>query len=95
MNSRRIRIGLGFVLGGILGVCLIRALFLDPLEQMGWSMFWSGLGQGEDMNWGMVLQSATFLKCLTGFVLVGAAGGVGVYLREKPRVSAKGGGFQS
>jgi len=89
LKHPNMRVTLGFVVGGIVGACLIRALFLDPFEQMGWTMFWEGLGHGEGTNWGMVLQSATFLKCLTGFVLVGAAAGVGVYLKEKRELSAK------
>jgi hypothetical protein len=89
MNSRKIHIALGFSFGGLLGVLLVRALFLDPFEQMGWTMFWEGLGRGEGMNWGVVLQSATFLKCLMGFVLVGAAAGVGVYRKQKQGLSTK------
>jgi len=89
MNSRTIRIALGFTFGGLLGVLLVRAFFLDLMEQMGWRMFWEGLGHGESMNWGMVLQSTTFAKSLAGFLLVGVATGVGVYFREKRELSAK------
>ena len=83
MNSRNIRITAGLLGGGALGILIVRALFLDPLEQLGWTMFWRGLEEGESMNWEAVLQSATFLKCLMGFVLFGVAGGVGVYLKGK------------
>jgi hypothetical protein len=83
------RVALGFVVGGLVGVFLIRALFLDPFEEIGWRIFWQGLGRGADMNWGMVLQSATFLKCLTGFALVGATAGVSVYFQQKRTQPAK------
>jgi hypothetical protein len=83
------RVTLGFAVGGIVGVFLIRVLFLDPFEQMGWTMFWQGFGRGDDMNWGMVLQSATFLKCLTGFTFVGAAAAVTAYVEQNRELSVK------
>jgi len=62
------------LVGGILGVLLVRGLFLDPIEEIGWRMFWEGLFNGQTMDMGTVVQSATFLKCLAGFVLGGGAG---------------------
>lgn len=83
MKNLNMLVTLAFLLGGIVGVCVIRAFFLDPIEQMGWTMFWEGLGHGEVMNLGAVVQSATFLKCLTGFLLVGAASGGSLYFKGK------------
>ena len=83
MKYRNVLITVGFLLGGIIGVCLIRAFFLDPIEQMGWTMFWEGLGHGELMNLGAVVQSATFLKCIAGFLLVGAVAGSVTYFKWK------------
>jgi hypothetical protein len=60
-----------FFAGGLLGVLLVRAFFLDRVEELGWRMFWSGIGNGEPMQMGAVLQSATFAKCACGFLLVG------------------------
>lgn len=81
------RVLLGFVVGGIIGVAIIRAFFLDPIEQMAWSMFWRGIAHGDLMDARTVFQSSTFLKCLAGFLLAGAATGVGVYLKGKRRTS--------
>ena len=79
------RVLLGFIVGGIIGVAIVRAFFLDPIEQMAWSMFWQGVAHGDFMDSRTVLQSSTFLKCLTGFLLAGAATGVGFYLKGKRR----------
>ncbi len=73
---------IGAVVGGILGVLIVRALFLDAIEQMGWAIFWEGLGKGKlgGEDWSTVLRSATFAKCVCGF-LVGsiATGALGVF----------------
>jgi hypothetical protein len=58
-------------IGGILGVLLVRALFLDGIEEIGWRIFWEGLGNGRMMNFGAVVQSSTFAKCLAGLVIGG------------------------
>jgi hypothetical protein len=71
--QKRTRLILTACGGGILGVLLVRALFLDPIEEIGWRMFWDGLFDGRLMNLGTVIQSVTFLKCLVGFILGGGA----------------------
>ena len=71
--QKRTRLILSACAGGILGVLLVRLLFLDPIEEMGWGMFWEGLFHGEFMDLGTVIQSVTFLKCLAGFILGGGA----------------------
>src|ERR1700683_675714 len=60
--------------GGILGVLLVRVFFLDPFEELGWRMFWEAIGDGRSMDFGMVVNSAVFAKCLTGLVLGAGAG---------------------
>lgn len=65
-------VALAFAIGGIVGVCAVRAFFLDPVEKVGWRMFWSSLGGRESIDMATVLQSATFAKCTCGFLLVGA-----------------------
>jgi hypothetical protein len=59
-------------IGGILGVLLVRVFFLDGIEEIGWRIFWEGLGNGRMMNFGAVVQSSTFAKCLAGLVIGGA-----------------------
>jgi hypothetical protein len=60
-------------IGGIVGVVLVRAFFLDRVEEIGWRIFWEGFGNGRTMDFGVVVQSATFAKCLAGLVIGGAA----------------------
>jgi hypothetical protein len=60
--------------GGIVGVLLVRALFLDPIEELGWRMFCAAIGDGRGMDLGMVVNSTAFAKCLTGLVLGAGAG---------------------
>jgi hypothetical protein len=64
-----------FVLGGVLvGVVVIRTFFLDPMELMGWSMFWAGLFEGRIMDPAVVLESTTFWKSIGGAMAGGAMG---------------------
>lgn len=72
--QNRARLIVSLCVGGIVGVLLVRALFLDPIEELGWRMFWGGIGNGRSMDLGMVVQSATFAKCLAG-LLLGAGSG--------------------
>lgn len=41
---------IAFLIGAIAGLLIVRAMFLDPLQVMGWNMFWNGLSNGELMN---------------------------------------------
>jgi len=83
VNSRRTYVIVGLLIGGFLGVVIVRTFLLDPFEQVGWTLFWRALAQGQIMDWGIVLQSSTFLKCLLGFVFGGAIGAVAARLKEK------------
>lgn len=72
-----------FVVGGILGVLIVRAFFLDPVEELGWRMFWEGLSNARVMNSEMVLKSTTFAKCVAGFLVGGLALAVlGIFLKK-------------
>jgi hypothetical protein len=72
--EKRGRLITSFCIGGIVGVVLVRGFFLDALEEIGWRMFWEGIGNGRTMDLGMVMQSATFAKCLAGLMIGGAVG---------------------
>jgi hypothetical protein len=72
--QNRARLIVSLCVGGIVGVLLVRAFVLDPIEELGWRMFWEGIGNGRSMDFGMVVQSATFAKCLAGLVLGAGAG---------------------
>jgi len=83
MKNRTARIVLGSLLGGILGVFIVWAFFLDAIDRIGWSIFWSGLFHGEVTDWSAVVHSAAFLKCLAGFLVLGAATGITIYFKDK------------
>jgi hypothetical protein len=78
-----------FLCGGIFGVLLIRAFALDPIEQMGWSLFWSGVAHAEVMNSRIVLGSSTFAKCCCGFLgmAIGAAVAVHFFFAKRSSVN--------
>ena len=78
--------GIAFVVGSIVGVFIVRALFLDPVQIIGWDMFWNGISNGKMMNPEAVLKSETFLKCVGGFVVGGLLGVlVGSTVQKKPK----------
>ncbi len=93
------RLILSFCIGGIVGVALVRAFFLDTLEEIGWRMFWEGIGNGRTMDLGMVVQSATFAKCLVGFLIGGAVAALVMHTRQyklaQTKASDRGLGFGS
>jgi len=60
-----------FIIGGILGIAIVKVLFLTPLEEIGFRLFWNGLFQGRIMDLEMVFKSTTFFKCLVGFIAGG------------------------
>jgi hypothetical protein len=59
---------------------LVRAFFLDPVEELGWRMFWSGIGNGSLMDLSVVVHSTTFTKCACGFAVVGLGAALGTWL---------------
>jgi hypothetical protein len=82
----RTRFLIWLCVGGVAGVLLVRAFFLDPIEQLGWSMFWEGLANGQIMDLGTVVGSATFAKCMAGLVL---GAGTGLFLASRTNRKAK------
>lgn len=64
------------IVGAIVGLLIVRGFLLDPLEEIGWRMFWNALFNGKLSAKGMdnVLGSATFIKSVMGIALGGIAG---------------------
>jgi len=60
-----------FLAGGIFGGVIVRLFFLDPIQIIGWNIFWKRLFEGRVLNLEYVYESATFLKCATGFLIGG------------------------
>ena len=62
--------------GAVIGLMVVRSFMLDPMEEMGWSMFWEGFFHGKlsSQDMGMVFQSATFMKLLIGTCVGGFVG---------------------
>src|SRR5208282_2047334 len=74
MPQNRTRLVISACVGGFVGVLIVRAFFLGPIEELGWRMFWDAIGDGRSIDFGMVVQSATFAKCVAGLVLGALAG---------------------
>ena len=36
-----------FLIGGIIGVLIVRGFFFDNMEEIAWRLFWSGLSKGK------------------------------------------------
>jgi hypothetical protein len=72
-QSETLSFVIALLIGGSIGVLLVRLFLLDPFEKFAWGMFWSGLGNGRMMDLGIVLKSETFAKCAGGFVIAGVA----------------------
>ena len=89
-RSSRLLIRLGFVIGGIVGVLLVWALFLDTVEDFGLRCFWSGLASGRLMYIGPFVHSTTFAKCACGFLVVGIPAALGVNAALKNQSVATG-----
>ncbi len=64
------------MIGALLGLLVVRGFFLDPVEEMGWRIFWDALFRGHIGVRGIkeVLQSATFAKSMLG-IMSGALAG--------------------
>jgi hypothetical protein len=64
------------LIGGILGVIVVRLFFLNPLQIMGWNIFWNNLSHLNFDLFKLIFKSATFGKCVFGFIAGCAAGGI-------------------
>ncbi|MGH8580557.1 MAG: hypothetical protein ACREVK_10730 [Gammaproteobacteria bacterium] len=64
------------IAGVALGLLVVRGFMLDPVEEIGWRMFWHELFQGNigTDELGEVFKSATFVKSLVGTLVGGALG---------------------
>lgn len=76
-RSETISLVIALLIGGIIGILLVRLFFLDPIEEIAWDMFWSGLGNGRMMDLEIVFTSETFAKCAGGFAIAGVASAFG------------------
>ncbi len=64
------------LIGAVIGLLIVRGFFLDPVEEMGWRLFWDALFGGHIGMRGAreVVGSATFTKSMLG-IGVGAVVG--------------------
>lgn len=74
-----------FLVFGAAGVFLVRAVWLDPIEIMGWNLFWNGVSSGQLMDLELLSNSTTFQKCLAGGLVLGILGLVFVSIARKKR----------
>ena len=65
---------IGAVVGSIIGVLIVRAFFLDPIQILGWNIFWERIADGELMHPDIAFRSNTFFKCVAGFIIGGIVG---------------------
>ena len=59
------------VVGAVVGLLVVRGFMLDPIEEMGWRMFWDAFFKGDIGSDGMgtVFKSATFAKSAMGIAV--------------------------
>lgn len=62
------------VAGGVIGVAIVRYYFMNTFEIIGWNLFWNNLSHLNFDMFKLIFKSATFGKCLVGFLIGGAAG---------------------
>jgi len=83
--------------GAIVGLFFVRLLLLSPVEELAWSFFWHDFFQGKirSDSIGHLLNSTTFLKCSSGFLIARICAGVSrpVVVGVGPPPPPAGGGF--
>ncbi len=64
------------LIGGLIGLLIVRGFFLDPAEEIGWRIFWDALLRGHIGMRGIreVAGSATFAKSMLGIGIGAVAG---------------------
>ncbi|MDF7808709.1 hypothetical protein P4E94_14770 [Pontiellaceae bacterium B12219] len=62
------------IIGCVIGVLLVRWLWLNEYEVMGWQMFWHGILNGDFIDLEVLFHSHTLRKCLAGGVVGVMAG---------------------
>jgi hypothetical protein len=76
------------LIGAVFGLLVVRGFFLDPVEEIGWRIFWDALFRGHISMRGMeeVIGSATFAKSMLGIgagVVVGYLTSVGLKVGKR------------
>jgi len=72
------------VAGGVIGVVVVRLFILTKFQIIGWNMFWKNLSHFNFDMFKLIFKSATFGKCLLGFLIGGGIGaGAGFFLGKK------------
>ncbi|TYB32088.1 MAG: hypothetical protein FXF47_00450 [Candidatus Mcinerneyibacterium aminivorans] len=72
------------LIGGIIGLLIVRNFFLNPVQIAGWKMFWGSFPDAGLISIDTALSSKTFVKSALGFVIgavVGSYGGIAIYLK--------------
>lgn len=79
------------VVGAVLGMLVVRGFMLDPIEEIGWRLFWEALFKGHISMDGMrkVLGSATFAKSGIGMAVGAIVGLFATTLFATARTSGK------
>jgi hypothetical protein len=80
---RRTSIILLIITGGIIGVAVVRMFFLSSFQIMGWKIFWNNLSNIQFNMLRNVFESATFGKCLLGFIVGGILGALSGKMLKK------------
>jgi hypothetical protein len=64
------------IIGGVVGVAVVRMFMLNYFQIVGWNLFWKNLSHFNFDMIKLVFKSATFGKCFLGFIIGAVAGGV-------------------
>lgn len=80
---KRTRIISLILVGGIIGVAVVRMFFLNSFQIMGWKIFWNNLSKIQFDMLQNVFESATFGKCLLGFIIGGILGALADKMLKK------------
>ena len=77
-----------FFAGAFLGLLIVRGFFLDGVEELGFRVFLKVFFEGHmDANGlGEIVQTATFMKFVAGFILGGTAGVLSGFFSMKGNV---------
>jgi len=74
------------LIGGVIGIFIVKEFFLNPIQIAGWKMFWGSLPDAGFVDIKTALSSKTFLKSALGFTVgavIGGYGGISIYFKIK------------
>ncbi|MBN2546895.1 MAG: hypothetical protein JXB50_13930 [Spirochaetes bacterium] len=71
------------IVGAVVGVIIVRLFFLNSIQVIGWNLFWKNLFRFNFDQFRLIFKSATFGKCLLGFLIGGGAGAAAGYFLNK------------